>query len=103
MSATVILGRDGMGAEATEADFYAWVAYVCEHIDEATGQNVDVEIRGVRDVQDDAVRGTLDPQPIRDVLQSLWEAFCADPSAWPGYDAHAEPTHDAFGHRIDPR
>ena len=25
----LILGRDGMGADATEADFDAWVAYGC--------------------------------------------------------------------------
>ena len=81
--ATITLGRDGMGEQADEADFDAWVSYVCAHIDEATGLDVDVEVRGARDVQDDAITGMDDRQPIHDAIQSLWDAFCADASAWP--------------------
>lgn len=84
ISATLTLGRDGMGPEADEADFDAWTTYVCGHIDEATGLDVAVEIRGARDAQDDRiVADDEDRQTIDDALQSLWEAFCADTTLWP--------------------
>lgn len=86
-NATLILGRDGMGEVATEADFDAWVAYVCEHIDEATGLDVAVETRGKRDVQDDKIladgSGSGDSLTIDEALGTLWEAFCASPELWP--------------------
>jgi hypothetical protein len=81
--ATITLGRDGMGSQADEADFDAWVTYVCEHIDEATGLDVDVEVRRLGDVQNDAVTGTDDRQLIHDAVRYLWDVFCADASAWP--------------------
>jgi hypothetical protein len=81
--ATLILGRDGMGALATEEDFDAWVSFVAGEIDSATGLDVAVETRGARDVQDDEIRGCLgDAQPIRDALVSLWDEFCDRPEAW---------------------
>ena len=89
-TATLTLGRDGMGGESDEADFDAWVAYVSAHIDEATGLDVTVDTRGKRDVQDDRIRATSDDpansddaQTIRDALVTLWDAFCADTAAWP--------------------
>ena len=81
--ATITLGRDGMGPQADEADFDAWVTYVCEHIDEATGLDVDVEVRRLGDVQDDAVTGTDDRQLIHAAVRYLWDVYCADDSAWP--------------------
>lgn len=84
--AVVTLGRDGMGPEADESDYLAWVAYVENHIDDATGLDVRVDTRSARDVQDDAIRVYRDgyeEADVHDALQSLWEAFCADPTAWP--------------------
>jgi hypothetical protein len=82
--ATLILGRGGMG-EYTETDFEAWVSYVADRIDEATGLNVRVEARNKRDVQDNYICGfdSAQDQEIRSALNSLWDDFCADPSAWP--------------------
>jgi hypothetical protein len=82
--ATVILGRDGMG-EATEADFDAWVTFVCDKIDGATGLDVDVEVRHLGDVQSDhfAPRGTPNAETVESAIVDLWEQFCADPTAWP--------------------
>lgn len=82
--ATLILGRDGMGELATEADYDAWVTFVCERIDDATGLDVNVEERGAQDVQDDTIRGYAgDEQPIRDALETLWNEFCGSPEHWP--------------------
>jgi hypothetical protein len=89
-AATIVLGRDGMGALADEADFDAWVAYVSDRIDDATGLDVTVEVRRARDVQDDAITGTDDRQPIHDTIQSLWDDFCSDDSAWPSRAASTE-------------
>jgi hypothetical protein len=90
---TLTLGRDGMGAEADEADFDAWCAYVSARIDEASGCDVTVDERGARDVQEDAIRCTRHltaggtsyhaEDAVRDALITMWEEFCADTSAWP--------------------
>ena len=82
---TIVLGRDGMGSEADEADFDAWVAYVERRIPELTSVDVTVEERGSRDVQEDAIRvdDTIDASDVRSVLTRLWEDFCGDDSAWP--------------------
>jgi hypothetical protein len=88
---TITLGQDGMGAEADEADFDAWCAYVSDRIDEESGCEVTVETRGARDVQDDDVSEIdclrEDGYPARDAVKEakarLWDAFCADASAWP--------------------
>jgi hypothetical protein len=82
VSATVILGRDGMGAFASEDDFLAWVNYVCEHIDAAAGLDVLVETRDHRDVQTDAIWSDEESE-IRDALITLWEEFCSSPELWP--------------------
>jgi hypothetical protein len=77
---TVTLGRDGMG-DATEADFYAWVDYVCERIDAACGFVVDVETRSARDVQDDDIRAGGDDaihETIRNALSDMYEQWCAE-------------------------
>lgn len=80
---TIVLGRDGMGEGADEDDFEAWIHFVGNRIDAATGLDIVVEMRGKGDVQDTAYRGFDDPQPVRDAVQSLWDAFCSDPMAWP--------------------
>ena len=83
--ATLILGRDGMGEDATEADFNAWVAFACERIDERCGFEVDVDTRAMREVQTDRVSADTDDakQTVRESLAVLWDEFCADASAWP--------------------
>jgi hypothetical protein len=102
LAATLTLGRDGMGPEADEADFDAWTTYVCEHIDEATGLDVAVEIRGERDVQDDhIVADDDDRESIENALVTLWEAFCADTTLWPSREPAApvdsDETRDCLG------
>lgn len=103
-AATLTLGRDGMGPEADEAHFDAWTTYVCEHIDEATGLDVAVEVRGARDVQTDHVspRGGVEDDTITAALVDLWEAFCADTSLWPSREPTApvvdsDETRDCLG------
>jgi hypothetical protein len=96
VSAALVLGRDGMGPDADEADFDAWTTYVCERIDAATGLDVAVEIRGKRDVQDNGYRAD-DPDALRDAVNSLWDDFCADASAWPARTESSNETRDCLG------
>lgn len=86
--ATVVLGRDGMGDGASEADFDAWVGYVAERIDERTGLDVAIETTQRRGVQETRVIPHTDAglhrrDDIRSELGPLWEEFCADSAAWP--------------------
>jgi len=89
--AVLVLGRDGLGADADEADFEAWVDYVSTRIDEASGCDVTIEIRGARDVQDDDIRAIDDVRedgyPTREAVDEakhrLWDEMCADATAWP--------------------
>jgi len=91
---TLTLGRDGMGDNADEADFDAWVVFVTDRIDEESDCDVTVEVRGPRDAQDDDIRGGDERMPgcapgydgnaaVGDAMTRLWEAFCADTAAWP--------------------
>lgn len=85
--AIVTLFADGMGDNATEADFDAFVAYVCDRIDDATGLNVAVEaerygMAGVTRVQAET---SEDEQTVRDAVQTLWERWCAEGA--PGAEA----------------
>lgn len=77
-TATMRLGRDG-GNFRDEDEFYAWVEYVCAHIDAETGLDVTVETANERDVQAD--RYLADTQEERQILQDamerLWERWCA--------------------------
>ena len=84
-TASVTLTSVNMG-NVTEADFDAWVRYVSEHIDEATGLDVTVDAArfgaaGADRIvaENDEDRATLR----RAVGVDLWDAFCADASAWP--------------------
>lgn len=84
-TASVTLTSANMGADATAQDFAAWVRYVSEHIDARTGLDVTVDAARFdsggsdRIVADDEDRDTLR----RAISVELWEAFCADTSAWP--------------------
>lgn len=77
--ATVTLGRDGMGADFSEDDFDAWVAFVSANIADRCGFDVDVEEAGERDVQVDLITNcdSDDKEIIRDAIRSLWDTFCA--------------------------
>jgi hypothetical protein len=77
--ATLVLGRDGMGASEA-ADFDLWVSFVCEHIDERVGFEVDVEERGKHDVQSDDIRTATDEE--REVILTAKELLWADWCAW---------------------
>jgi hypothetical protein len=79
-TATVLLGRDGIGADANDA----WVSFVAAHIDALTGLDVSVDARDGRDVQIDYIRvdetedsdPTEDREMVTDALSSLWEDWC---------------------------
>jgi len=72
----LVLGREGVG---DEQDFAEWVAFVCAHIDERAGLDVDVDVRGERDVQDDQITGADDEQraAIAEAKRDLWDEWCA--------------------------
>lgn len=92
---TVTLSVANMGPDATERDFDAWHAYVCEHIDEGSGVYVhEVEQADFANgPPNDVVSGAIGDQRER-VLEWLavtgWEAFCATPEAWPCVAGAAE-------------
>jgi hypothetical protein len=77
MGASITLGRDGMGDDATEADFESYVAFVVDEIDEACGFPVEVTVRGPRDVQGNSYRGDTqdDVDAVRDACQLLWDRW----------------------------
>jgi hypothetical protein len=72
------LGRNVMGANATEADFDSFVAFVCARIDDACGFEVDVAKRRPRDVQENAITCDDDGQreAIQYAIEALWDAWC---------------------------
>jgi hypothetical protein len=77
--ATLILGRDGMGPHATDWHFHTWAIYVCEHIDEACGFEVEVMMRGYHDVQDDEISGDDEARTIvQEAKARLWDDWCAE-------------------------
>jgi hypothetical protein len=83
--ATVTLTSANMG-DVTEADFDAWAAWVNERIDDVAGCPVNVEQFRFGSGNVNAVSG-LDDAAWEAVQRWLsgegWDAFCADPSAWP--------------------
>lgn len=102
MSATIILGREGMGELSNEDEFEAWYEYVDDRIDELVGFVVLVEYRGKHDVQSTDVRadGDDEKQAVKDALVTLWDDFCAegDPPVY-GCDCGADETKRLAGAR----
>lgn len=87
------LGREGMGPDASEADFVAWVDYVKKNID-VKGARVEIATRPVHGVQSTVFRpmagdatGSAVEGRVGNALDALWETFCATPSAWPSRQA----------------
>jgi hypothetical protein len=79
MGPGVVLGRDGMGNDADESDFDAWVAYVCDRIDTACGFAAEVESRVGIEVQSDRYYGTDEQRAtLREAVASLWNAWCSE-------------------------
>lgn len=77
---TLHLTSDGMGNEATEADYDAFVAFVCRHIDEAAGQEVDVDAARWGSPGNDRVTG-VDRDvaaKINEAAQDLWNRWCSE-------------------------
>lgn len=78
--ATVRLGRDGMGEQATEEDYDSYVDLVCERIDDLCGFEVNVEVPATREVQATRITGydsESERQTVSDALVTLWEAWCS--------------------------
>ena len=65
-----------------ESEWDAWVAFVCDRIDDAVGFEVDVcaeqwSSRVI--VFDDLITGDAEARTIvREAIQILWEAWCAE-------------------------
>lgn len=79
MSIRVILGRDGMGDNATETDFENYANFICTNIDSKVGKFVDVYIAGKEDVQENQIRCSDSElkQTVENILQDLWNEWCA--------------------------
>lgn len=81
--ATLVLGSDGMGENATDEDFDAWVQFVCDRIDERCGFEVDVDVCDGDDsvyVGDDEDAASV----VRGAKAALWREWCA--AGAPGTD-----------------
>jgi hypothetical protein len=78
---TVILGRDGLGPNATEQDFDAWVAYASQRVglDHRLCHVVKVEARGSRGVQSDFYIGEQETvDEARAAVRAAWDQWCAE-------------------------
>lgn len=72
---------EALSKDAPEADFDAWVAFVAR-------RNPDWTVTG--DFSERVCDNEVDAEDVADVresIQSDWDAFCADASAWPARDA----------------
>ena len=80
MRARVILGRDGIGDDATPEDFDRWIDYVTDHIAATCGFPVDVEVRMAKDVQSDDAQGETDEEreTVRSALRDLRDRWRAE-------------------------
>lgn len=72
------LGRSGMGSDSEE-EFDAWVAFVMDNIDEATGLDVAVQAADVKDIQNDVIVSNDEgvKEVIKEAIQTLWDQFCS--------------------------
>ena len=83
MSTITLTLSQGLGPCTTVQDYVAWVAYVCQRIDEVCGFEVDVEAPPI-DVQDDGkpngVTGCDDDQReiVLAAVETLWDRACAE-------------------------
>jgi hypothetical protein len=79
-TAEVTLSSASLGDSATEDDFDAWVSFVGEHIDEATGLVVSVDAKRFGDAGDDDVMATLESNVtlIKEQLRELWDRWCSE-------------------------
>lgn len=76
--ATVWLSSDGMGDEATEADYDSYVAYVSARIDERCGFEVDLNAEDWGRPCLQRTTGDSDDRETADrVVQDLWDEWCA--------------------------
>lgn len=78
---TVTLSSHGMGDDATEADFDAYVEFVTERLDVP---GVDLTVEAAEYGQPgDLVGDSEDTSEVHDALERLWDLFCNTPEAWP--------------------
>lgn len=89
---TVTLSSHGMGDDATEADFDAYVEFVTERLDVP---GVDLTVEAAEYGQPGEERGDDEARAtVRDELERLWELFCNSPEAWPATDAQPNDSSD---------
>lgn len=102
MNARIVLSAD-TGCEMHEADFFAWVSYVGDHIDARCGFEVEVEAADYGDAFADRISAETEEreQAIREAKEALWEDWCA--TGWDAWRAPATappfstPTREGWG------
>jgi hypothetical protein len=78
--ASITLGRDGMGEDASQEAWLAWVAYVMDNIEEqAAVPGIEVDTRRPCDVQTDRVWSpdAEEREAMAEALRELWDRFCS--------------------------
>jgi len=81
MVPSITLGRDGVGS--TEEEFTAWVEFVCKHIDNRCGFEVNIDVAYPKDVQTDKFSYGWDYkilETMESAILNLWEEFCEQPT-----------------------
>lgn len=87
---SIRLCASGMGDDATEADYDAFVAFVSGRIDERCGFAVQVDSALHYECGYTQYRGDDDDrETMQRAHDALWEEFCATPEAWPSAEANA--------------
>lgn len=78
LKTSVTLSSENMG-DANEEDYTAWVQFVCDHIDEACGFEVEVDSHRFGEVGEAVFSPHEDKrQVVAEVLQDLWTQWCED-------------------------
>lgn len=79
--AHIILTSANMGSEATAKDFESWCSFVCENIDDATGETCTVEWRRFGESGDDDIVTGCDEDSAEEIRGWLanegWDAWCS--------------------------
>lgn len=106
VTATVTLTSYNMGDDATEADYNSWTEFVCRHIDERAGFEVNVEIERFGTAGNDTFVGNLNEgqlEELRHLVQiELWEEWCSNPGFVNAEEAGARDCDSDVSDGVDP-
>lgn len=76
---SIVLTSYDTGFES-ESDFDAWTDFVCSHIDEKCGFEVDIDLRSFgRGTGDTYLGSEGEVETMREAMRDLWDGFCALP------------------------